>query len=44
MAGPFINGLAFFLDAHIMAPEVQERAFFRKLENPHLTFPETVQK
>jgi hypothetical protein len=27
-----------------MDPEVPARAFFHELENPHLTFPETVQE
>jgi hypothetical protein len=35
---------SFFLDAYIMDPWVQVRALLHELENPHLTFPETVQK
>jgi hypothetical protein len=43
MAGPSMDGLAFFLDTCIADPGIPEQALFLKLENPHLTFPETVQ-
>jgi hypothetical protein len=35
---------SFFLEAYIMDPGVPVRALLHELENPHLTFPETVQK